>query len=32
MPGVCEITPEDFRIAPAPLDEALDLIAVCDRR
>jgi SAM-dependent methyltransferase len=29
-PGALEIGPDDFSIAPADLDRALDLIAVCD--
>lgn len=29
-PGALEITPADFRLAGAPLAEALDLVAVCD--
>ena len=30
-PGALEIGPEDFRLAPAPLEAALDLVAVCDK-
>ena len=30
-PGALEIEPGDFRLQPAPLGEALDLIAVCDK-
>jgi SAM-dependent methyltransferase len=30
-PGALDIGPEDFRLAPAPLDAALDLVAVCDK-
>lgn len=30
-PGALDIVPDDFSLAPAPLDAALDLIAVCDR-
>ena len=30
-PGALDITPEDFRLAPAPLAAALDLVAVCDK-
>ena len=29
-PGALDIEPDDFRLAPAPLDASLDLIAVCD--
>jgi SAM-dependent methyltransferase len=32
QPRALEITPDDFRMAPAPLTSALDLIAVCDKR
>ncbi|HWF25668.1 MAG TPA: class I SAM-dependent methyltransferase [Solirubrobacteraceae bacterium] len=28
-PGAVDIAPEDFRLAPGPLDAALDLVAVC---
>ena len=31
-PGALEIGPEDFRLSPAPLEAALDLVAICDRR
>lgn len=31
LPGAAEIDPSDFTLAPAPLEQALDLIAVCDR-
>jgi SAM-dependent methyltransferase len=30
-PGALDIGPEDFHLAPAPLDAALDLVAVCDK-
>jgi SAM-dependent methyltransferase len=30
-PGALDIAPEDFHLAPGPLDAALDLVAVCDR-
>ena len=30
-PEALDITPEDFRLAPAPLATALDLIALCDK-
>jgi SAM-dependent methyltransferase len=30
-PGALDIGPEDFHLAPGPLDAALDLVAVCDR-
>lgn len=30
-PGALEIVPEDFRLAPEPLAQSLDLVAVCDR-
>ncbi|HWF73997.1 MAG TPA: hypothetical protein VG186_11665, partial [Solirubrobacteraceae bacterium] len=29
-PGALEIAPEDFSLAPGPLEAALDLVAVCD--
>jgi SAM-dependent methyltransferase len=32
LPGAELIVPEDFRLAPGPLAQALDLIAVCDAR
>jgi SAM-dependent methyltransferase len=32
QPGALEITPEDFRLASAPLASSLDLVAVCDKR
>ena len=32
QPGALEITPADFRLGPAPLASALDLVAVCDKR
>jgi SAM-dependent methyltransferase len=31
MPGAAEIGPDDFTLAPQPLETALDLIAICDR-
>jgi SAM-dependent methyltransferase len=30
-PGALDIGPEDFHLAPGPLEVALDLVAVCDR-
>lgn len=30
-PGALDIGPDDFSLAPGPLDAALDLVAVCDR-
>jgi SAM-dependent methyltransferase len=30
-PGAAEITPEDFQLDPQRLDDALDLVAICDR-
>jgi SAM-dependent methyltransferase len=30
-PGASEITPDDFRLSPDGLEQAIDLIAVCDR-
>jgi SAM-dependent methyltransferase len=29
-PGALDITPEDFWLADAPLEQALDLVAICD--
>lgn len=31
LPGALDIGPEDFSVAPSPLDAALDLVAICDR-
>ncbi|PZS10439.1 MAG: hypothetical protein DLM64_08550 [Solirubrobacterales bacterium] len=31
LPGALDIGPEDFSLAAAPLDAALDLVAICDR-
>lgn len=31
QPGALDIGPEDFHLAPGPLDAALDLVAVCDK-
>jgi SAM-dependent methyltransferase len=30
-PGALEITPEDFGLATGPLEQALDLVAICDK-
>jgi SAM-dependent methyltransferase len=32
LPGAEQIVPEDFTLEAEPLDEALDLIAICDKR
>jgi SAM-dependent methyltransferase len=31
LPGALQIEPDDFSLAPGPLQESLDLVAICDR-